>query len=83
MAIASRYLKSHHKVDTEGIMYEVSQDFARTMNKIIMDHTLEKPAEELEGMIPANLTQPEKPKPKPCPQFGLVPIPKHDFPERF
>jgi len=56
MAIASRYLKSHHKVDTEGIMYEVSQDFARTMNKIIMDHTLEKPAEELEGMIPANLT---------------------------
>ena len=49
------------------LVYEVCLDFARTMNKIIMDYTLEKPAEELEGMIPANLTQPEKPKPKPCP----------------
>jgi hypothetical protein len=42
MATASRYLKSRLNVDTTGIMYEVSQDFARTMNKIIMDKSLEK-----------------------------------------
>lgn len=43
MATASRYLKSRANVDTTNIMYEVNQDFARTMNKIIMDSTLEKP----------------------------------------
>ena len=42
MATASRYLKSRLNVDTTGIMYEVNQDFARTMNKIIMDKSLEK-----------------------------------------
>jgi dynein heavy chain len=47
MATASRYLKSRQNVDTTGIMYEVNQDFARTMNKIIMDKTLETPPEEL------------------------------------
>lgn len=52
MATASRYLKSRANVDTTGIMYEVNQDFARTMNKIIMDKTLQTPEEELEGMIP-------------------------------
>jgi len=43
MATASRYLKSRANVDTTNIMYEVNQDFAMTMNKIIMDSTLEKP----------------------------------------
>jgi len=55
MATASRYLKSRQNVDTTGIMYEVNQDFARTMNKIIMEKTLEKSPEELADMIPANL----------------------------
>jgi len=61
MATASRYLKSRPNVDTTGIMYEVNQDFSRTMNKIIMDKTLEKSPEELKDMIPANLTLPDKP----------------------
>jgi dynein heavy chain len=55
MATASRYLKSRQNVDTTAIMFEVNQDFARTMNKIIMEKTLEKSAEELQDMIPANL----------------------------
>ena len=42
MATASKYLKSRQNVDTTAIMFEVNQDFARTMNKIIMEKTLEK-----------------------------------------
>ena len=83
MATASRYLKSRQNVDTTGIMYEVNQDFARTMNKIIMDKTLETPPEELENMIPPKLNLPEKPPMKVAPYYGMVPIPQHDFPERF
>jgi dynein heavy chain len=81
MATASRYLKSRQNVDTTGIMYEVNQDFARTMNKIIMEKTLEKSPEELADMIPANLQLPERAPPKETPYFGMVPIPQHDFPE--
>jgi dynein heavy chain len=81
MAMASRYLKSRSNVESASIMYEVNQDYARTMNKIIMDKTLEKTPEELEGMIPANLTLPDKPRPKPVPYYGQVPIPPHDFPD--
>ena len=81
MATNSRYLKSRANVETAGIMYEVNQDYARTMNKIIMDKTLEKTPEELAGMIPANLTLPEKPKAKEVAYYGQVPIPPHDFPD--
>jgi len=59
MATASRYLKSRQNVDTTGIMYEVNQDFARTMNKIIMERALET-ADTQTDMIPANLELPEK-----------------------
>jgi hypothetical protein len=62
-------------------MYEVNLDFARTMNKIIMEKTLEKSPEELADMIPANLQLPERAPPKETPYFGMVPIPQHDFPE--
>ena len=37
------------------VLVKVNQDFARTMNKIIMEKTLEKSPEELADMIPANL----------------------------
>jgi dynein heavy chain len=83
MATASRYLKSRGSVDTTAIMFEVNQDFARTMNKIIMEKTLEKSPEELQDMIPANLQLPEKPPSRETPYFGMVPIPQHDFPEQF
>jgi dynein heavy chain len=83
MATASKYLKSRQNVDTTGIMYEVNQDFARTMNKIIMEKTLEKSPEELADMIPADLQLAEKPGAKDTPYFGMVPIPQHDFPEQF
>jgi dynein heavy chain len=83
MATASKYLKSRQNVDTTAIMFEVNQDFARTMNKIIMEKTLEKSQEELEDMIPAELQMPERPPPRETPYFGMVPIPQHDFPEQF
>lgn len=37
MATESRYLKSRTNVETAGIIFEVNQDYFRTMNKIIMD----------------------------------------------
>lgn len=45
MATASRYLKQRGNVDTANIMSDVSLDFGRTMNWIIMDKTMEKPIE--------------------------------------
>ena len=48
-----------------------------------MDKTMEKPAEMLKEMIPANLTLPPKAPSKETPYFGMVPIPQHDFPEQF
>jgi dynein heavy chain len=83
MATSCRYLKSRTNVETASIMFEVQSDFHRTMNKIVMDTTLEKSSEELAGMIPANLQLAPRPKPKATPQHGMVPIPAHDFPDRF
>jgi dynein heavy chain len=64
-------------------MQEVNLDFGRTMNWIIMDKTMEKTAEQLKEMIPANLTLPPKAPLKDTPYFGMTPIPQHDFPEQF
>jgi dynein heavy chain len=67
MATSCRYLKSRTNVETASIMFEVQSDFHRTMNKIVMDTTLDKSEEELSGMIPANLQLAPRPKPKPTP----------------
>jgi hypothetical protein len=83
MATSCRYLKSRTNVETASIMFEVQSDFHRTMNKIVMDTTLDKSEEELAGMIPANLQLAPKPKPRTVPQHGMVPIPPHDFPDSF
>lgn len=93
MALSARYLKEKMKsgkdgdkgqgVDTTAILQEVNLDFGRSMNWIIIDKTMEKPKDQLKDMIQANLTLPPKPPAKPCPQYGMVPIPAHDFPEQF
>jgi dynein heavy chain, axonemal len=48
-----------------------------------MEKTMEKTADELKDMIPANLTMPPKVPNRDTPYFGMVPIPSHDFPEQF
>jgi dynein heavy chain, axonemal len=92
MALSARFLKEKMKggkddksggVDTTSILSEVNLDYGRTMNWIIIDKTMEKPANELKDMIQANLSLPPKPPAKEVPQFGMVPIPQHDFPEQF
>jgi len=83
MATASRYLKNCGNVETTGILLEVQLDFYRTMNQIIMEKKMEEPEEDRKDMVPANLTLPPKAPPKEVPYFGQVPIPHHDFPERF
>jgi hypothetical protein len=45
------------------------------MNWIIIDKTMEKPADQLKDMIQANLTLPPKPPGRIVPYFGMVPIP--------
>jgi hypothetical protein len=75
MAKSSRYLKSRENVDHLAILTDVNLDFNRTMNWIIMEKTMEKSADQLKDMIPANLTLPPKPPMKDTPYFGMVPIP--------
>lgn len=58
MAKSARYLKKRDQIDTNSILIDVNIDFARTMNKIIMDKTMEKTDDELKEMIPASLTMP-------------------------
>ena len=83
MALSSKYLKERAPVEYSGIMYEVNIDFGRTMNQIIMEKTMEKPAEQRTNIVPANVTLPPPAPPKTVPYFGQVPIPKHEFPEQF
>lgn len=83
MAMSSKYLKERQPVETTGILFEVSVDFGRTMNQIIMEKTMEKPEEERRNIVPANVTLPPPPPPKVVPYFGQVPIPKHEFAEQF
>lgn len=42
-----------------------------------------KPEDQRADIVPANLTLCPPAPPKPCPYFGQVPIPKHEFPESF
>jgi dynein heavy chain len=86
MAKSSKYIKDMMKkspVDHALILADVGLDFGRTMNQIIMEKTMEKSADQLKDMIPANLTLPPKSLDKETPYFGMVPIPQHDFPEQF
>ena len=79
MATASRYIKLRqsggNNVDVVSIMNDVNLDFAKTMNWIIMEKTMEKTAEQLKDMIPANLTLPPKAPSREIPYFGMTPIP--------
>ena len=76
MAKNARYLKKRDKeVDVQSILADVNLDFARTMNWIIMEKTMEKTEDELKDMIPANLTMPPRAPSKEVPYFGMVPIP--------
>ena len=79
MAMASRYIKLRqsggNNVDNVSIMNDVNLDFARTMNWIIMEKTMEKTLEQLKDMIPANLTLPPKAPSRETPYFGMTPIP--------
>lgn len=94
MALAARFLKERMRggkddkngsngIDTTSILQEVNLDFGRTMNWIIIDKTMEKTQDKLKDIIQANLTLPPKAPGRAVPQFGMVPIPAHDFPEQF
>lgn len=83
MSLSSKYLKERMPVETTSIMFEVQLDFGRTMNQIIMEKTMEKPEEERQNIVPANVTLPPPPPPKVISYFGQIPIPKHEFPEQF
>lgn len=83
MATSSKYLKEREGLDTTAILFEVQADFMRTMNQIIMDHTMQKPEEERQNIVPTNVTLPPPTPPPAVPYLGQVPIPKHEFPEQF
>ena len=83
MAVSSKYLKEREGLDTTAILFEVQADFMRTMNQIIMDHTMKKPEEQRQNIVPTNVTLPPPMPPPAVPYLGQVPIPKHEFPEQF
>lgn len=66
--------------ENSPLVYEVCLDFARTMNKIIFDKHINESGKDL---IASNLTLPPPQPPKPASEYGMVQIPKHDFPEQF
>jgi dynein heavy chain len=75
MVTENKYLKGKN-TDTTVILNEVNLDFARTMNKIIFDHSSETQGEEeKKDMLKGNLTLPEKESDREAPYFGMVPIP--------
>jgi hypothetical protein len=70
MALSSKYLKERAPVETTSILYEVQVDFGRTMNQIIMEKTMEKPEDQRQNIVPANVTLPPPQPAKAVPYFG-------------
>jgi dynein heavy chain len=71
-------LRGKSSSDTSALLEEVNQEFGKTMNKIIFDKHIEQNGPNL---ISGPLTLPDPvPKAK-APQFGMIKIPPHNFPE--
>jgi dynein heavy chain len=82
---------------TDSLLAEINKNYARTMNKIILDKARENP--EGKEIIEIDFTLPEpsddliyrsslaegpnRPFNKEVPYFGIIPIPAHDFPKKF
>lgn len=56
MSLDSKYLRSKGQIDTNPILNEVNLDYARTMNKIIFDKSMEDPQDK--ELIETDLTMP-------------------------
>jgi len=69
MAVSCRYLKNRTP-DYNSLMWEVTQDFQRTMNQIIMEKTMKMSDEQRKDMVPANLLLPEPAPPKKVDYYG-------------
>ena len=72
-------LERKYNPENSPIILEITLDFARTMNKIIFDKYIEESDKEI---IQVDLSLPREEE-VPAPQFGMVQIPQHDFPEQF
>ena len=79
-ASSSKKMTRNINPENSQLINEVTLDFARTMNKIIFDKHMKENGKDL---IANDLNLPPPEPPKPAPEFGMVQIPEHDFPEQF
>ena len=83
LALNTKKLKQN-ALDTTSLLSEVNIDYARTMNKIIFDLNLTRPALAHVSSALRVLESKEealaKLREKPC---RIMPVPRHDFPKHF
>ncbi|OMJ85153.1 hypothetical protein SteCoe_13621 [Stentor coeruleus] len=71
-----KYMNKSINPENSPLVYEVCLDFARTMNKIIF----EKHSNDRELI---DLVKKSSPHSTEVPEYGMVQIPRHEFPEQF
>jgi dynein heavy chain len=80
LAVNTKKLKQN-ALDTTSLLNEVNIDFARTMNKVVFDASLQLPnsaaLSQLEHLPSQTQAQPE------APYLAVVSVPFHDFPKHF
>jgi len=84
LALNTKKLKQN-ALDTTSLLSEVNIDYARTMNKIIFDLNLTRPALAQVSSALRMLENKEEAlaKFREKPWLGVMPVPRHDFPKHF
>ena len=68
-------------LDTSALLTEVNIDFARTLNKIVFDKSINDPSQKsLKSQLQLCLREEKE---SPVPQSGVFQIPQHDFPKHY
>jgi dynein heavy chain len=76
----TKQLRGKSSSDTTTLLSEVNFEFAKTLNKIIFDKHLKSNGPNL---ISGPLVLPEEKPKEEAPDFGMITIPPHNFPEQF
>lgn len=72
-------LRGKSTADTTNLLNEINFDYAKTMNGIIFDKHLKRGSE----LITGSLKLPPQPKKKQAPYYGMISIPKPDWPTKY
>eukprot|EP00762_Andalucia_godoyi_P002130 ANDGO_02526.mRNA.1 Dynein-1-beta heavy chain len=75
-----RLVAAQPRLNIQELVDESSVEYCRAMNRIVFEESIHDPAQQ---DLFASLQLPEKEAQPPVPDYGLLPIPPHDFVDHF